>query len=160
MVLPLNDDGTYAREEYIAFGPERAAWSFSAQEKSSFFSMLISGTQRLPNGNTYVCSGNQGILFEVTPAGDIVWVYKHPGASGGFPGFDPDRPGQLFPEFVLRMLRATEVQVEDFHALQAEVDSKLSTLLTDCATRTAVAAGGASLRTAWRSAADAEAPAR
>lgn len=131
IVLPLNDDGTYARDEYVAFGPERAAWSFSAQEKSSFFSMLISGTQRLPNGNTYICSGNQGLLFEVTPAGDIAWVYKHPGADGGFPRFDPGRQGELFPGFVLRMLRATVAQTTQLAALQTEVDSKLSTLLTD-----------------------------
>ena len=131
IVLPVNDDGTYAREEYVAFGPELAAWSFRAQERSHFFSMLISGAQRLPNGNTYICSGNQGMLFEVTPAGDVAWVYKHPGAEGGFPRFDPPRPGQLFPEFVLRMLRASETQASELAALQAEVDEKLSALLTE-----------------------------
>jgi hypothetical protein len=65
--LPLTKDGLYQREEFVAYGPERAKWSYAAPERRSFYSGLISGAQRLANGNTYICSGNQGILFEVTP---------------------------------------------------------------------------------------------
>jgi len=35
----------------------------------------VSGAQRLPNGNTLICEGRQGRLFEVTSEGDIVWEY-------------------------------------------------------------------------------------
>ena len=125
IVLPLRKDGTYERDEFVAFGPEKAQWSYTAADKTSFYSMLISGAQRLPNGNTYICSGNQGILFEVTPKGEILWQYKHPGAGMEFP-----RPGELFPSFVRQMLRVTDEQKESIDTLQAEVDAKVAKLLT------------------------------
>ncbi|OPY30008.1 MAG: Arylsulfotransferase (ASST) [Methanocella sp. PtaU1.Bin125] len=51
-----------------------------------FFSFLISGAQRLPNGNTLVCEGIGGRLFEVAPGGEIVWAYVNPHFSPGFMG--------------------------------------------------------------------------
>ncbi|MBL8849434.1 MAG: aryl-sulfate sulfotransferase, partial [Planctomycetaceae bacterium] len=125
--LPLAADGTYEREEFLAYGPDRACWTFSAPDKSSFFSMLISGAQRLPNGNTFICSGNQAMLFEVTSTGEIVWVYKHPG--GGM-GFDGGRMG-MFPDFVRRMLQVDDEQGTKLTALQADVDKQLAGILTD-----------------------------
>ena len=44
---------------------------------------------RLPNGNTAICSGSNGILFEVTPDKQVVWQYMNPphtqpaGGQGG-----------------------------------------------------------------------------
>ena len=32
----------------------------------------MGGAQRLPGGNTLICEGNKGCIFEVTPDGDIV----------------------------------------------------------------------------------------
>lgn len=127
---PLAPDGTYQRDEFLAFGPDQASWSFTAGDKSSFFSMLISGAQRLPNGNTYICSGNQAILFEVTPAREIVWVYKHPGGGMGFPGMNgPGRMG-MFPDFVRGMLNIDDQQGKKLTALQADVDKQLADVLT------------------------------
>ena len=88
MVLPLDENGGYVREEYVAFGPDRAIWSYTAADKPTFYSMLISGAQRLPNGNTFICSGNAGIVFEVTPEQEVVWEYRNP---------NPDRGGPLDP---------------------------------------------------------------
>ena len=34
--------------------------------------------QRLPNGNTLVCAGMTGRLFEITREGEIVWEYTNP----------------------------------------------------------------------------------
>lgn len=81
IVLPLNDDGSYQREEYVAFGPPQPEWSYTAKDKETFFSHFISGAHRLPNGNTLICSGAQGIVFEVTTEGKTVWQYKHPGVD-------------------------------------------------------------------------------
>ena len=54
----------------------------------SFFSATISGVQRLPNGNTLICEGNDGRIFEVTPDLEIVWEYIVPfmwyGTASGF----------------------------------------------------------------------------
>jgi hypothetical protein len=34
--------------------------------------------QRLPNGNTLVCSGAPGRVFEVSPDGELVWDWRSP----------------------------------------------------------------------------------
>lgn len=130
VVLPLNAEGTYDRDEFLAFGPDRAAWTYTSPDKSSFNSMLISGAQRLPNGNTFICSGNQGLLFEVTPTGEIVWVYKHPGVSLGFGAMNFARMG-MFPDFVRGMLKIDEEQGKQLTALQADVDQRLAKILTE-----------------------------
>lgn len=43
-----------------------------------FFSSFISGAQRLENGNTLICEGACGRIFEVTTERDIVWEYVSP----------------------------------------------------------------------------------
>jgi hypothetical protein len=53
-------------------------WSYKSVRQSSFYSNFISGCQRLPNGNTFICSGATGHLFEVTPEGEVVWEYINP----------------------------------------------------------------------------------
>ena len=35
----------------------------------------MSGSQRLPNGNTMICNGRDGLFFEVTHEKEIVWKY-------------------------------------------------------------------------------------
>ena len=42
------------------------------------FSPFISGADRLPNGNTLVCAGGPGVIFEVTKEKEIVWHYTRP----------------------------------------------------------------------------------
>jgi hypothetical protein len=127
--LPLTKDGLYQREEFVAYGPGKAKWSYAAPEKRSFFSGLISGAQRLANGNTYICSGNQGILFEVTPEKEIVWMFKYPGAGVFGPG--GVRVGQLANDFVRGMLDTSEEQNKSLDKLQADVDAKLAKFLTE-----------------------------
>jgi len=47
-------------------------WSFSGSGGARFYSGHISGAERLPNGNTLVCVGEEGRIFEVTLGGEIV----------------------------------------------------------------------------------------
>jgi hypothetical protein len=58
--------------------PEAQSWIYTADPPESFYSARISGAQRLPNGNTLICQGRGGRIFEVTPAEDIVWIYINP----------------------------------------------------------------------------------
>jgi len=53
-----------------------------------FFSNLMSGMQRLPNGNTLICESDPGRVFEVTQSGEVVWEYAAPWvrAEGMFGG--------------------------------------------------------------------------
>lgn len=40
-----------------------------------FFSNLMSGAQRLPNGNTLITEADVGRVFEVTKSGEVVWEF-------------------------------------------------------------------------------------
>lgn len=58
-----------------AHGPAGPVWSYAAPNPGDFSSPPISSAQRMPNGNTLICSGAQGWIFEVTNAGQKVWQY-------------------------------------------------------------------------------------
>jgi hypothetical protein len=53
-------------------------WQFVGNPTISFFSANVGGAQRLPNGNTLICEGMCGRLFEVTLDGTVVWEYVTP----------------------------------------------------------------------------------
>ena len=58
------------------------AWEYQGDPPISFYSFHISGAERLPNGNTLICEGGPGRVFEVTPDKEIVWEYVNPFAGG------------------------------------------------------------------------------
>ena len=78
IVPPTDRQGQYLLSDSGPFGPLEPVWIYEAPDKVSFHSSFISGAQRLPNGNTLICSGAQGRFFEVTPQGEIVWEYWDP----------------------------------------------------------------------------------
>ena len=96
IVPPLRADGTYATAS--AFEPKQAHWTYVAEDRDEFFSSHISGAQRLPNGNTLICSGEQGRLFEVDAAGKTVWEYRNPFGGDARPRHGPP-PGMRPPGF-------------------------------------------------------------
>lgn len=53
-------------------------WTYATRPSWNFYSSFISGAQRLDNGNTLICEGMRGRIFEVSSAGDIVWAYVNP----------------------------------------------------------------------------------
>ncbi len=57
-------------------------WSLDAGsgviDKISFFSPIVGGAQRLPNGNTLITDGTRGHLFEVTKDKKLVWDMLSP----------------------------------------------------------------------------------
>jgi hypothetical protein len=57
---------------------KQVVWSYQSKANQAFFSHIGSGSQRLPNGNTLICSGTSGHLFEVTAQGELVWEYINP----------------------------------------------------------------------------------
>jgi len=76
LVLLFDKKRGFVREEGARFGPAGPAWSYS--DTGRFYSAFISGAQRLPNGNTLICEGAKGRIFEVTPDGRIVWDFLNP----------------------------------------------------------------------------------
>ncbi|GJM33380.1 MAG: hypothetical protein DHS20C18_23810 [Saprospiraceae bacterium] len=80
---PVNTDGNYELEAGQAYGPTGLSWSYVAQPPNSFYSPRISGVQRLPNGNTIICEGTSGHLFEIDNDGNTVWDYISPIRGNG-----------------------------------------------------------------------------
>jgi Arylsulfotransferase (ASST) len=68
------------RSRVLEFDPEtrRTIWEYKGNPPWTFFSPQVSGAQRLASGNTLICEGQWGRVFEVTPEGDIVWEYISP----------------------------------------------------------------------------------
>ncbi len=135
IVLPVKKDGSYERKAGLAFGPKKAEWFYTASTKSEFYAMVVSGAQRLPNGNTLICSGTNSTVFEVTPDKDVVWKFVNPnkggfGPPGGF-GFGPPPPGQIMPGFTQTALKISADQKKKIEELQKEVDAKLAKILTE-----------------------------
>ncbi len=80
---PVDSEGNYILDPGPAYGPEEPVWVYIAEDPFDFFSMNVSGAHRLPNGNTLICSGLDGEFFEVTPDGEVVWLYINPVSDGG-----------------------------------------------------------------------------
>lgn len=72
--------------QYDAAASKRPMWSF--------FSVFVSSARRLPNGNTLICEGMNGRIFQVTRQGDIVWEYLNP-HFGRWADHDTDSGGDL-----------------------------------------------------------------
>lgn len=53
-------------------------WEYKDENPFMFYSSIISGAQRLPNGNTLICDGTKGRIFEVTAEKEIVWEFTSP----------------------------------------------------------------------------------
>ena len=68
----------YDIEFNSSYGPSDLVWSYVASNPPDFYADHISGCQRLPNGNTLICSGPDGIFYEVDDMSNILWEYKNP----------------------------------------------------------------------------------
>lgn len=53
-------------------------WQFIDPQRWTFFSPVMSGVQRLANGNSLICEALSGRVFEVDAQGGIVWDYIAP----------------------------------------------------------------------------------
>jgi outer membrane protein assembly factor BamB len=80
------DNGTHRRDNPATFSrvievdprTNDIVWQYADQSIFNFFSPYISGAQRLANGNTLICEGCHGRIFEVTQGGEVVWEYVSP----------------------------------------------------------------------------------
>ena len=66
------------RSRVVEIDPVTKTVVWQYEQWFDFWSNIVSGAQRLENGNTLICSGVRGRLFEVTPTGEIVWEYMSP----------------------------------------------------------------------------------
>ncbi len=82
--------GSYVYVPNNPFLPRRPAYTYTTDPAEEFFSSFISGAQRLPSGNTLICSGAQGRIFEINPEEEIVWEYINPEINTGPLAYDVD----------------------------------------------------------------------
>ncbi|MCC2098346.1 MAG: aryl-sulfate sulfotransferase [Hyphomicrobiales bacterium] len=84
-------------------------WEYRDDPVNYFYSHHISGCERLPSGNTLICEGSFGRIFEVTPDKQIVWEFINPDFSPMFDGqtanwvFRAFRYGEDSPEIAGRL---------------------------------------------------------
>ena len=75
---PHKSGFTHSRVIEVDPDTNEIAWEYRGDPPISFYSYHISGAERLPNGNTLICEGAPGRIFEVTPGKEIVWEYINP----------------------------------------------------------------------------------
>jgi hypothetical protein len=111
--LTIFDNGTHRRDHPVPYSrvievdPRTSAivWEYHDQSLFDLFSSYISGAQRLANGNTLICEGCHGRIFEVTPGGVVVWEYVNPHFA-----FETSRAG--LNNWVFRAFRYTPEEIE------------------------------------------------
>ena len=69
---------THSRVVEVSPKDNEIKWEYYGSPALSFFSPFISGAERLPNGNTLICEGASGRLFETTREREIVWEWISP----------------------------------------------------------------------------------
>jgi PKD repeat protein len=79
---PVDENGFYYLEEGCAYGPSEPDWIWGDENnKDRFFSNIMGGAQRLPNGNTLICdsASNEmnGRIFEVNEEDEIIWQFTN-----------------------------------------------------------------------------------
>ncbi len=81
---PTNTAGFYLLEANNTFGPENPDYIYAdmSATPSPFSSNILSGADRLPNGNILICEGNTGEIFEIDNQENIVWKYINPVHGG------------------------------------------------------------------------------
>jgi hypothetical protein len=77
IITPIDHDGNYILQPGEAYGPDEPIWSFTTENPTDLHSMILSNAKRLPNGNTLLCSAQQGLFLEVTLEKEIVWEYRN-----------------------------------------------------------------------------------
>jgi len=84
--LLIFDNGTHRPDHPAPFSrvievdprTSTIVWQYSNPSLFEFFSPYIGNAQRLANGNTLICEGCHGRLFEVTHDGEVAWKYVNP----------------------------------------------------------------------------------
>ena len=77
-IVPPMDGYGYRHESGAPYPPADPIWTYTAETSTDFYSPVMGGVQRLPNGNTLICAATSGEVFQVTPDGKTVWKYVYP----------------------------------------------------------------------------------
>jgi hypothetical protein len=74
---PMDAAGNYPLLPGQQFGPASLFWTYDGGATNPFVSPHTSGAERQPNGNTLICDGPSGRVFEIDPSDNIVWDWTN-----------------------------------------------------------------------------------
>jgi len=84
IIPPIDATGNYTLESDKPYLPMQSFWRYAdTSAETRFTAPTMSSAQRLPNGNTLICSGPVGTFFEITPDNKSIWRYKNPSTISG-----------------------------------------------------------------------------
>ena len=121
------DNGMYAyisRAVEVDMKTKEIVWSSVSDDQPICvsgrvpFSLFISGARRLPNGNTLLCEGANGRLYEVTREKEVVWEYwrpekdKHNGVMDGVTPWAIFRCFRYAPDFCPQFAKLPKAEGE------------------------------------------------
>ena len=73
-----NGDSSSSRILEINPATSEIEWNYHGVPFQQFYSGHISGASRLSSGNTLICEGTSGRIFEVTQSKEVVWEWINP----------------------------------------------------------------------------------
>jgi len=78
--IQIFDNGDSSSSRVIEVDPanDEIVWTYHGVPFQQFYSGHISGASRLASGNTLICEGTSGRIFEVNKARDVVWEWINP----------------------------------------------------------------------------------
>jgi len=76
--ITIFDNGqNYSRSLEVDPSLSNIIWSYGNADSEFFYGSHISGTLRLDNGNTIVCNGVDGVIFELDSSDNKLWEYTN-----------------------------------------------------------------------------------
>jgi hypothetical protein len=140
IALPVDRGGRYFRKPGLPYGPNKLVWGYTAPNLIDFSVGLLSGAQRLPNGNTLICNGVSGKIFEVAPDRSVVWQQTSTSIVAprqGEPSHLVERLGQtpqqyeILPPLLRDALKMSSEQNMELNDFQNRIGEKLDKILTN-----------------------------
>jgi hypothetical protein len=107
IATPIDGDGRYPLANGLPYDPTEPVWSWRLP--ADHFAPFISGSERQPGGNTLACSGPDGVLLEVTPAGEIVWEFRNPFRAEMIPLADGSPPQPDMDKMPFSVFQASRI---------------------------------------------------
>ncbi len=74
-ILVFNNGVKQSQVLELSPATNQIVWHYTAKD---FLTKTRGSNQRLPNGNTLITESDTGYVFEVTPAGEVVWQFVNP----------------------------------------------------------------------------------
>lgn len=106
-----HESATYSRVIEVERTTKEIVWQYKDPNPMTFFTPFMGGAQRLKNGNTLITEAAFGRVFEVTPAGKMVWEYINED-FGDYKGLDKEVQ-KIFPYQSNALFRAYKYTPEE-----------------------------------------------